>query len=53
MSLFLDKRLLDLDTPLRQVKFVHLFKAAVLNLQEIIMKPEIQLIISAVRLYWS
>ena len=38
---------------LGQVKFVHLFKAVVLNLHVIMMKPEIKLIISAARLYWS
>ena len=39
--------------PLGQVKFVRLFKATVLNLYVIMMKPEIELIISAARLYCS
>ena len=44
--------LMDED-PLGQVKFVSLFKVTVLNLHVIMMKPEIKLIISAARLYWS
>ena len=44
--------LIDED-PLRQVKFVQLFKVTVLNLHVVMMKPEIKLIISAARLYWS
>ena len=39
-----------MKNPLRQVKFVRLFKVAVLNLHVIMMKPEIKLIISAARL---
>ena len=44
--------LIDED-PLGQVKFVCLFKVTVLYLHEIMMKPEIKLIISTARLYWS
>ena len=51
----------DFTIPLRsngnqalgQVKFVRLFKITVLSLYVLMMKPEIKLIISAVRLYWS
>ena len=38
---------------LGQVKFVDLFKVTGLISQVIMMKPEIQLIMSAARLYWS
>ena len=39
------------EDPLGQVKFVRLFKVTLLNLHEIMMKPEIKLIISTARLY--
>ena len=41
--------LIDED-PFGQVKFVHLFKVIV---HVIIMNPEIQFTVSAIRLYWS
>ena len=41
-------RLIDED-PLEQVKFVRLFKVTVLNFHAIMMKPEMELIISAAR----
>ena len=44
--------LMDED-PLGQVKFVGLLKVTVLNLHVIMTKPDIKLIISAARLYWS
>ena len=44
--------LIDED-PLGQVKFVGLFKVTVLNLHEIIMKPENKMTISTARLCWS
>ena len=43
----------SMKKPLGQVKFVRLFKVTLLNLHVIMMKPDIKLIISAVRLYWS
>ena len=42
-----------MKNPLGQVKFVHLLKVAVLNLHVIMMKPEIEMKISAAGLYWS
>ena len=57
---FLIKRLFDSDIrhvidedPQGKVKFVELFKITVLNLHVLMMMPEIKLIISAARLYWS
>ena len=41
------------DDPWGQVKFVRLVEVAVLNLHEIMMKPEIKLMILLARLYWS
>ena len=61
MFLFSDKKicwgqLYDMlinEDPLGQLKFVPLYKVTVLNLHEIMMKPEIKLIISTARLFWS
>ena len=44
--------LIDED-PLGQVEFVSLFKVVVLNLHEIMMKPEIKLTNSTARLHWN
>ena len=41
------------EDPFEQVEFEHLYEVTVLNLHVIMMKPEIKLIISAARLYWS
>ena len=60
MPLISDKKIVGLkthdkliDEDLGQVKFVHLFKVTVLNLHVIMIKPKVNLIISAVRLYSS
>ena len=39
------------EVPLRQLKFVNLFKVALLNLHVIMMKPEIKLVTSVTRVY--
>ena len=44
--------LIDED-PLGHIEFVSLCKVTVLNLHEIMMKPESELTNSAARLYWS
>ena len=61
MSLISDKKIVGLrhsdklidEDPLGQVKFVHLFKVTVLNLHVIMIKPKVNLIILAARLYLS
>ena len=60
MPLISDKKIVGLkthykliDEDLGQVKFVHLFKVTVLNLHVIMIKPKVNLIISAARLYSS
>ena len=41
------------ENPLGQVKFVQLFKVTMLHLHVIMMRPEMKLITSAARQYWS